>query len=343
MLLKRVVIILAALVVLAICAAGGMAVYAWQALNSPLRIEGASVRIEVKSGSTLSRVGTELAQAGILEHPGLFTWYGRIGGTATDIKMGEFDIPAQTTPVQLLELLVSGNVVQYSFTIVEGWRFSEMLAALREHEAVTLTGLEDSIVMERLGKPDTHPEGQFLPDTYHFPRGTSDLDVLARAHDALNAALDQAWQTRSPDIAVATPYDALILASIIEKETGLTSERREIAGVYSRRLRRGMRLQADPTVIYGLGEAWDGDIRRADLLKDTPYNTYTRSGLPPTPIALAGRAAIEAAVDPMPGDSVYFVATGEGDGSHYFSATLQEHNAAVQRYLQRLRDRSSGQ
>jgi UPF0755 protein len=288
----------------------------------------------------LSRVGNELAQSGVLEHPRLFAWYGRFSGSATNIKVGEFDVPRDTTPVQLLDLLVNGDVVQYSFTIVEGWRFSEMIAALREHEAIRLTGLDVNAVMEQLDEPDTHPEGQFLPDTYHFPRGTREIDVLTRAHEALVEALSNAWQTRSDDIAVATPYDALILASIVEKETGLASERRQIAGVYSRRLRRGMRLQADPTVIYGLGEYWDGDIRSRDLRADTPYNTYTRSGLPPTPIALAGRAAIEAAVNPALGDSLYFVATGESDRSHYFSATLEEHNAAVQRYLRRLRERS---
>jgi UPF0755 protein len=264
-----------------------------------------------------------------------------MSGAATQIKAGEFDIPSGTDAFGLIAMLVAGDVVQYSFTIIEGWRYSEMLAALREHEAIELTDLDPQEVMAMLGKPDLHPEGQFLPDTYYFPRGTRDIDVLHRSHDALVATLDGLWETRGVEVAVNTPYEALVLASIIEKETGLEHERREIAGVFSRRLRRGMRLQADPTVIYGLGPDWDGDIRRADLQADTPYNTYTRAGLPPTPIALAGRASIMAAVDPQPGESLYFVATGEPNRSHYFSATLEEHNEAVQRYLRRLRERAA--
>ena len=340
---KRAFVILASLVVLISAAAAGLAAYGWQARNEPLRIEDDSMRLVVESGSTLSRVGNELSEDGVLATPRLFAWYGRFSGAATDIKVGEFDVPRGTTAIGLLDLLVGGSVVQYSFTIVEGWRFSEMLAALREHEAVTLTGLDPDTVMAELGSPDLHPEGQFLPDTYHFPRGTTDLDVLARAHEALQQTLAESWATRGDEIAVESAYEALILASIIEKETGLASERRQISGVFSRRLMRGMRLQADPTVIYGLGESWDGDIRTRDLQTDTPYNTYTRAGLPPTPIALAGRAAIEAAVDPAAGDSLYFVATGDSGRSHYFSATLEEHNAAVQRYLRRLRERGAAQ
>lgn len=341
--MKRILIIVSAIVVLAAGSVVGYAAYAWRALNTPLNFNDSAMRVVVESGSTLSRVANQLATSGVLQHPRLLSIYGRLNGGATGIKVGEFDIPGGTTPVELLELLISGDVVQYSFTIVEGWRFSEMLAALREHEAMTLTGVDPNTVMAQLGKPDLHPEGQFLPDTYFFPRGTSDIDMLERAHDALTQTLQEAWQTRSSNAAVSTAYDALILASIVEKETGLESERRQIAGVYSRRLQQRIRLQADPTVIYGLGEAWDGDIRRRDLQTDTPYNTYTRHGLPPTPIALAGRAAIEAALDPEPGESLYFVATGESDRSHYFSVTLEEHNAAVQRYLRRLRERDANE
>lgn len=334
---KRIIFVALGLSFVGLAAATALMTYAWQSLNTPLRFERDELRIVVEPGSSLARVGDKLHEEGFLAHPRFLQIYGRLTGSATNIKVGEFDIPRGTTPVQLIDLLVSGSVVQYSFTIIEGWDYREMLAALREHEAVELTGFDDRSLMELLGKPDLHPEGQFLPDTYHFPRGTRDLDVLARAHDALTEALDRAWQSRSDAVSVTTPYEALILASIIEKETGLESERRQIAGVFSRRLSRGIRLQADPTVIYGLGEAWDGDIRRRDLDTDTPYNTYTRSGLPPTPIALAGTASIQAAVDPLPGDSLYFVATGEPDRSHYFSATLEEHNAAVQRYLRRQR------
>jgi UPF0755 protein len=343
MTLKRILMTLGACLALAVGGAVTAGAFVWRTLQQPLVIVDATKRVTVKPGSSLSQIVEALAAEGVLEHPGVVAFYGNWTGQATRIKAGEFDVLRGSTPIDLIELLVSGNVVQYSFTIVEGWRFSEMLAALREHEAVELTGISDDDVMALLGSPGVHPEGQFLPDTYHFPRGTTDRAVLARAHAALEAALETAWQTRSNDTAVASPYEALILASIIEKETGLAAERREISGVFSRRLRRGIRLQADPTVIYGLGASWDGDIRNADLTSDNPYNTYTRTGLPPTPIALAGRAAIEAAVDPAPGDSLYFVATGDPDRSHYFSATLEEHNAAVQRYLRRLRERQAPQ
>jgi UPF0755 protein len=339
MTLKRISWILAGALALTLGIAAGLTAYAWRALNDPLTIAGAAQRITIEPGSSLAQIADKLAADGVLHEPAVFSLYGHFTGTATRIKAGEFDIVRGSTPIDLIELLVSGNVVQYGFTIVEGWRFSEMLAALREHEAVELTGLSADNVMDLLERPGVHPEGQFLPDTYHFPRGTTDLAVLARAHAALRSALDTAWQARSSNVAVSTAYEALILASIIEKETGLADERRQISGVFSRRLRRGIRLQADPTVIYGLGESWDGDIRSTDLKTDNPYNTYTRAGLPPTPIALPGRAAIEAAVDPAPGDSLYFVATGEPDKSHYFSATLEEHNAAVRRYLNRIRQR----
>jgi len=343
MTLKRILVTLGACLAIAAGVTAALGAFVWRTLHQPLEIVEPTQRVTVKAGSNLSQIAKSLADQGILRHPAILASYGDWTGKATRVKTGEFDVPRGSTPLDLIDLLVSGNVVQYSFTIVEGWRFSDMLAALREHEAVELTGISDSDVMEVLGSPGVHPEGQFLPDTYHFPRGTTDRAVLARAHAALESALEAAWQTRSNDTAVASPYEALILASIIEKETGLAAERREISGVFSRRLRRGIRLQADPTVIYGLGATWDGDIRNADLTSDNPYNTYTRAGLPPTPIALAGRAAIDAAVDPAPGDSLYFVATGDADRSHYFSATLEEHNAAVQRYLRRLRQREGPQ
>jgi UPF0755 protein len=215
---------------------------------------------------------------------------------------------------------------------VEGWTFRQLLSALRRHEAVrdTLDGLSDEAIMARLGYPGKHPEGRFLPETYQFPRGTSDLEFLRRAYDGMQRALAAAWQGRAEDLPLDSPHEALVLASIVEKETGLASERARIAGVFVRRLRRGMRLQTDPTVIYGLGEAFDGNLRRRDLAADTPYNTYTRAGLPPTPICLPGKAAIEAVMHPAHGTSLYFVA--RGDGSHQFSDTLEAHNRAVQKY-----------
>jgi UPF0755 protein len=208
---------------------------------------------------------------------------------------------------------------------------------VRSHSAIDASALDNEAIMAALGAPGVHPEGQFFPDTYRFPRGTRDLDVLRLAHQALATRLDSVWRNRSPDVSLENEYEALILASIIEKETALPSERRRIAGVFHERLRRNMRLQTDPTVIYGLGDTFDGNLRRQDLERDTPYNTYTRAGLPPTPIALPGAGSLEAAVTPEMSGAIYFVATGRGDGSHYFSTTLEEHERAVREYLRQLR------
>lgn len=309
----------------------------WRNLNSPLALEEPVV-FEVPPGASLNRVGTELAHRGILLHPRLLGWYARFTGTATRIHAGEYVIRPGASPISLLEQLVAGNVLLHQLTIVEGWRFEDLLRVARAHPAVTATDLDGPGIMEALGQPGTHPEGQFLPDTYTFARGTSDVELLRWAHRSMMETLDSAWSRRASSVEITTPYEALILASIIEKETALDSERRLISGVFNERLKRGMRLQTDPTVIYGLGEGFDGNLRRADLTADTPYNTYTRHGLPPTPIALPGKASIDAAVDPEFGDVLYFVATGLPDGSHYFSATLEEHNRAVQRYLRQLRE-----
>ena len=249
------------------------------------------------------------------------------------------------TPRGLMSLLVSGDVVLHSLTVVEGRTFAELLETIAVHPALSheLGGRSAAGIAALLEPPVESPEGWVLPETYLFPRGTSDLQLLQRGYEALRVALDEAWRMRRPELVLKTPYEALILASIVEKETALDSERRRIAGVMTRRLERGMRLQADPTVIYGLGAAFDGDLRRRDLTRDTPYNTYTRAGLPPTPIALPSRASLMAAVDPSDDDALYYVATGDGDGSHYFSATLEEHNRAVARYLDKLRQGRRGQ
>ena len=332
--------VIGAVAVLALVLAGaGLSLWlAWRVLNSPLQLEESRVFLDVPSGTPLWRVSTELAERGLLRHPYLLTWYGRFTGDATRIHAGEYTLVPGMTPIAVLDKLVRGQVHLHQVTIVEGWRFSDALRVIRAHPAIVATELDGEALMAELGKPGVHPEGQFLPDTYTFPRGTRDVEVLGWAHDALERKLADAWAQRSDDVAVQTPYEALILASIIEKETALDAERRTIAGVFMRRLKRGMRLQTDPTVIYGLGESYDGNLRRGDLERDTPYNTYTRFGLPPTPIALASGASIEAAVDPEEGDVLYFVATGEPDGSHYFSATLEEHNRAVSRYLERLNE-----
>jgi UPF0755 protein len=280
-------------------------------------------------------VTSQLEASGALKHPRILDWYARADGSATGIHAGEYRLMPGLTGIGLLEMLTAGDVYLHQFTIVEGWRFDEMLPRLQAHTAISATATSGAAIMAALGQPDRHPEGQFLPDTYSFPRGTTDIELLRIANEALNVALESSWRNRSRDNRLEQPYDGLILASIIEKETALDSERGLISGVFHERMRRGMRLQTDPTVIYGVGSAFSGDLTRTQLNADTPYNTYTRVGLPPTPIALAGIASIRAAMMPIGSSALYFVATGEPDGSHVFSATLEEHNAAVARSRQR--------
>jgi len=314
------------------------AALAWRTLNQPLPLPADGAWLEVPSGTSWRRVTAELAERQMLTHPRLLAAYGRATGEATQIRAGEYQLTAGTTPLSLLAQLVSGQVHLHELTIVEGARFTELLAAVRAHPAIEAGSMGGEEIMAALGQAGVHPEGQFFPDTYHFPKGTSDIEFLQIAHEALVTRLDETWRNRQADLLLKSPYEALILASIIEKETALTTERRLIAGVFHERLRRNMRLQTDPTVIYGLGETFDGNLRRQDLERDTPYNTYTRHGLPPTPIALPGAEALEAAVNPEITSAVYFVATGRGDGSHHFSATLEEHERAVRAYLQQLRN-----
>jgi UPF0755 protein len=328
-------VLLSALAIV-VAAGGGAAAIAWSGLNAAMNVGDDGAMLDIPVGSSLSRVSAELAERGVLRAPRLLALYGRLTGDATRIHAGEYRIEPGTSPRVLLAQLVDGNVVLHTLTVVEGWRFTEFLDALRAHPAI-VAGTEDSEeIMTMLGASGVHPEGQFFPDTYRFPRGTTDLDILRQAHDAMNEALETVWNQRQT-LVLNSAYEALILASIIEKETALGSERQRISGVFSRRLERRMRLETDPTVIYGLGDDFDGDIRAADLAADTPYNTYRRFGLPPTPISLPGLASLRAAVEPDDGDALFFVATGEPDGSHYFSATLEEHNTAVARYLERLR------
>ncbi|WP_240901315.1 endolytic transglycosylase MltG [Thioalkalivibrio sp. XN279] len=332
--------VLLALLVLGTLAAGAAGWWAWRSLDQP-GPAAAAVVVEIPAGASLSRIARRLEDAGVIEHALLFEWYGRASGQAGKVRAGEYRFPAHGTAREAMARLVSGEVVLHALTIVEGWNFRQLRAALAGHEAIALQLAEvpDAELMARLGKPGMHPEGWFLPETYRFPRGTTELELLRMAHAAMERALAETWAARADDLPLESPYEALVLASIIEKETGLADERREIAGVFARRLERGMRLQTDPTVIYGLGPEFDGDLRRADLRADTPYNTYTRHGLPPTPIAMPGRGALAAAVNPADGKALYFVATGRPDGSHYFSTTLEEHNRAVARYLATLRER----
>ena len=333
------------LAIAAVASAAGIALLAaavtiaWRELNTPLPLPEPAVLFEVHGGMPLETVTRRLAERELLPAPGLLDWYARLRGDATRIHAGEYELVAGLTPVALLDKFVEGDVYLHRFAIVEGWRFSELAAALGAHPAIESEILDETEVMPALGQPGVHPEGQFLPDTYSFPKGTAAIELLGWAHEALHSRLDAAWSVRGAEVQLANAYEALILASIIEKETALESERALISGVFNRRLERGMRLQTDPTVIYGLGSDFDGNLTRLDLNRDTPYNTYTRNGLPPTPIALPSGPAIDAAVAPTAGETLYFVATGAPDGSHYFSATLEEHERAVDRYLETLRNR----
>lgn len=262
-------------------------------------------------------------------------------GVAGKLQVGEYALDPGTTPRMLLMRMREGKVISHRLTIVEGWNLSELRVALAkaqplQHDAAKL---DDDALMKTLGHPGQFPEGRFLPETYVYTRGDGEIAVLRRAFDAMTQALDAAWKTRAPELPLASKEQALVLASIVEKETGIAEERPAIAGVFVRRLQLGMKLQTDPTVIYGMGAAYAGNIHKADLLADTPYNTYTRAGLPPTPIAMPGAAALQAATHPASGDALYFVAIGDGSGRHVFTRSLAEHEAAVQQYLQRYRAR----
>lgn len=264
-------------------------------------------------------------------------------GAAGRLQVGEYALDPGTTPRELLVRMREGKVISHRFTIVEGWNVRELRAALTkapllQHDA---GALDDAALMKALGHPGEHPEGRFLPETYAYTRGDGELDVLERAYAAMGKALDQAWSTRAENLPLTSKQQALVLASIVEKETGIAEERPAIAGVFVRRLQLGMKLQTDPSVIYGMGASYAGNIRKADLLADTPYNTYTRGGLPPTPIAMPGVAALQAATHPAGGEALYFVAVGDGSGRHVFTRSLAEHQAAVRQYLQRYRARAA--
>ncbi|TXI48553.1 MAG: endolytic transglycosylase MltG [Lysobacter sp.] len=261
-------------------------------------------------------------------------------GAAGKLQVGEYALEPGMSPRTLLQRMRDGKVVSYRFTIVEGWNIRELRAALAKAKplAQEAAQLDDAALMRALGRGGQHPEGRFLPETYLYNRGDSDLDVLKRAADALDRTLTEIWNGRDQDLPLKTPYELLTLASIVEKETGVADERPQIAGVFVRRLKVPMRLETDPTVIYGLGSAYTGNIRRKDLDADTPYNTYTRDGLPPTPIAMAGADAIRAAAHPADGDALFFVAVGDGSGRHVFTKTYGEHQTAVAEYLRRYRE-----
>lgn len=288
--------------------------------------------LEVPPGSGFSQITAWLQQKDIISQTLYWKIYARLTGKAKRVQAGEYQLSSGISARQLLEKMVNGEVIRHQVTLVEGWTFKQFLAALASEEKLQheLTGLSPKQVMAKLGKGDEYPEGRFFPDSYQFTRGTSDLDILQRAYQRLASILDEEWQQREEGLPYKSPYEALVMASIVEKETGQAAERPEIAGVFVRRLQKGMRLQTDPTVIYGLGDRYKGNIKRKHLTQPTPYNTYVIKGLPPTPIAMVGREAIYAALHPKAGKSLYFVA--RGDGSHFFSDTLEQHNKAVRRY-----------
>ncbi len=296
-----------------------------------------AVRIQVEQGSSVRSTLARLANEGVVKNATAVKLYMRLAGLRPRIEIGTYEIPAGASPAEIVSMFDQGRVVLQQLTVVEGSTFAELRHALDTDPDVThtLLGKSDAQVMAVIGHPGEFPEGRFFPDTYRFAAKTPDTEILTVAYNAMKRALEAAWEARSPNLPFDDPYQALILASLVEKETGVPAERPRIAGVFVSRLRKGMRLQSDPTVIYGLGGGYDGEIHTRDLTTDTAYNTYTRPGLPPTPIALPGRESLVAAVRPQESGELYFVATG--NGGHHFSRTLEEHNAAVKSYLEHLR------
>ena len=329
--LRKILVLLVCGVLLAVLLVVGAAWLQHRALEQPLHLTE-EMLLEVPSGATPSGLLNRLEVEGVIDNALWLRLYWRFNLRAPSMHSGEYRLLPQQTAREMLGLWQRGEVVQYSLTLVEGWNFRQVRAALGRQERLEqrLADLSDAQLMERLGLAGQNPEGRFFPDTYRYVRGMSDEDLLKQANTRLESVLAEEWQQRAEGLPYREPYDALIMASMIEKETGVPEERGEIAGVFVRRLRMGMRLQTDPTVIYGMGERYNGRITRADLRTPTPYNTYTIDGMPPTPIAMVGREAIHAALNPLDGTTLYFVA--RGDGSHVFSNTLAEHNRAVREY-----------
>lgn len=322
----------------------GFVGYFWQWLNTPVALPAELHVYRIEKGRSLSYVANDLANAGVITWPRVWTLYARVA-KQTQIKAGEIVLPEEATPIALLQSLNDGKTLQYSVTLIDGLRFTDFVNVLMQEEKLVknISLPVDLAKLKALGIDISFPEGWFYPDTYQYTSGDSVASILQRSHIKMKNTLDALWEDREEGLPYTSAYEALIMASIIEKETGVPHERGQIAGVFVRRLQKGMRLQTDPTVIYGMGERYDGNIRRRDLREPTPYNTYVIKGLPPTPIANPGKEAIYAALHPEPGSSLYFVA--KGDGSHYFSSTLEEHNKAVTEYQKKRREnyRSSPQ
>lgn len=298
----------------------------------PLALPGTPYTFILQAGSSLKSVAHQLGEAQLLKSELLFVWLGRVSGKAGQIKSGEYVLNAPVTMLELLDIICKGQLNTSQLSVIEGWSFKQFRAAVDAHPGLkhNTQALSDAELLRRIGAQEGHPEGLFFPDTYNFAAGSSDVQIYKRAYETMQQRLAQAWDGRDAGLPLATPYEALILASIVEKETGTASDRDMIAGVFVNRLRKGMLLQTDPTVIYGMGDKYDGNIRKRDLLADTPYNTYTRAGLTPTPISLPGAAALHAALHPARTDALYFVA--RGDGSSQFSSNLAAHNRAVNKF-----------
>jgi UPF0755 protein len=320
--------------VFAIGLLAGLGLAAWMLYyaKTPLNVPSASQEITIKANSGLSSIANQLVEQGVIDHQFSFVLLARILGKESTLQAGEYTLNANVTPYALLLSLNNGKATQAKITFIEGKTFKQMLANLQANEAVktTVQNASNAEIMALVNPDKKHPEGLFFPDTYYFDRGTKDIVLLKRAHEIMMRKLEEAWQNREAGLPYKNSYEALIMASIVEKETGKASERPMIAGVFVNRMRMGMRLQTDPTVIYGMGDKFDGNIRRKDLRTDTIYNTYMRYGLPPTPIAMPSLAAIEAALHPAKTKALYFV--GKGDGSHAFSNSLVQHNRAVAKY-----------
>ncbi|MEP6874718.1 MAG: endolytic transglycosylase MltG [Burkholderiales bacterium] len=323
---------LAALALLTILVVGGGA--AWW-LNRPLDLASDPVEVSIEPGTAPREIAQAWVSAGVQASPLLLYEWFRWSGQSRKIRAGSYEIGRGVTPIMLLNKMVRGDETLAVVRLIDGWTFRQFRAELAKADSLkpTTAAMSDEQIMQAIGAPDIAAEGRFHPDTYAYSKGSSDLAVLKRAYRAMQTRLDAAWAERAPDSPLQSPADALVLASIVEKETGVGADRGRVAGVFANRLRIGMPLQTDPTVIYGLGSSFDGNLRKRDLLADTPYNTYTRAGLPPTPIAMPGKAALLAAVHPEATKALYFVA--RGDGSSEFSDTLADHNRAVNRYQRR--------
>ena len=322
----------------------GVSIFFWQQYQQALTtqvITEKAILIEIQKGDSFNRITQNLIEQGVQIQPLWFKFIAHQQKLSHRLKAGEYKLAVGLTIPELLKVLVSGKSQQYSITFPEGWNFKQLRAEIEKFPQLkqTLKSATDEQVMHSLGLESQHPEGWFFPDTYYFNRNSSDVALLKRAQQKMQTMLVEEWQQRADNLPLKTPYEALILASIIEKETGLASERQQISGVFIRRLNKGMLLQTDPTVIYGMGDSYQGNIRRKDLRTPTAYNTYVIKGLPPTPIAMPGKAAIYAALHPAEGKSYYFVAKGKGDGSHFFSSTLREHNRAVDIYQRNIKRR----